>query len=224
MKRPFLLGALAWILLFAASWAGATWLAASGAAADPPPEKAAGVAASQTPKASEAAEGADGESGASPLQELAWLVGQWSDQGKDVTNVSKIQWAYDGAFLTRSFEVVVDGKAVLKGTQVVAWDPVQKRIRSWVFDSSGGFGQGVWLRDGNQWLVKKTFTLATGERASALNVITYVDENTFRFKSVNREIGGQLLPNIPETTVVRIQGGSQGDSSTDSIPSQETSR
>ena len=222
MKRPFLLGALAGSLLFAASWAGATWLAAS-RAADPPPEKASG-AASQTPKASEAAEGEDGESAASPLQELAWLVGQWSDQGEKVTNVSKIQWAYDGAFLTRSFEVLVDGKAVLKGTQVVAWDPVQKRIRSWVFDSTGGFGEGIWLRDGNQWLIKKRFTLATGERASALNVITYVDENTFRFKSVNREIGGQLLPNVLETTVVRLRADSQGNASTDSIPAQETSQ
>ena len=220
MKRPFLLGALAGSLLFVASWAGAAWLAAS-PVEDPPSEKATGVAADQDAKA---AEGENGESATSPLQDLAWLVGQWSDQGEEVTNVSKIQWAYDGAFMTRSFQVLVDGKPVLKGTQVVAWDPVQKRIRSWVFDSTGGFGQGIWLRDGNQWLIKKTFTLATGERASALNVITYVDENTFRFKSVNREIGGQLLPNIPETTVVRLQGDSQGNTSTDSIPSQETSR
>ncbi|HHM12626.1 MAG TPA: DUF1579 domain-containing protein [Planctomycetaceae bacterium] len=223
MKRPFLLGALAGSLLFAASWAGATWLAAS-RAADPPSETSTDVATDQAEETSRSSEGAEEDSAASPLQELAWLVGQWSDQGKEVTNVSKIQWAYDGAFLTRSFQVIVDGKAVLKGTQVVAWDPVKKRIRSWVFDSSGGFGEGIWLRDGNQWLIKKTFTLATGERASALNVITYVDENTFRFKSVNREIGGQLLPNVPETTVVRLQGDSQGSSSTDSIPSQEASQ
>lgn len=93
--------------------------------------------------------------------------------------------------------------AALEGTQVVGWDPIESRIRSWTFDSEGGFGEGHWIQDGNRWLVKTSYVLASGERASALNVFTYVDQNTFRWQSIDREIAGELQPNIPEVTVVR---------------------
>ena len=63
--------------------------------------------------------------------------------------------------------------------------------------------------------MKKSYVLAGGERGSAINVITYVNENTLRWRSINREIGGELLPNIPEVTVVRQKpedtGSKQGD-------------
>jgi tRNA A37 threonylcarbamoyladenosine dehydratase len=52
-------------------------------------------------------------------------------------------------------------------------------------------------------MVKTSFVLASGERASAINIITYVDQDTFRWQSTNREIAGELQPNIPEVTVVR---------------------
>jgi hypothetical protein len=80
-------------------------------------------------------------------------------------------------------------------------------IRSWTFDSEGGFGSGLWFRDGNRWLVNTSFTLANGERASAINVITYGDEHTLSWQSANREIAGELQPNIPEVAVVRQTGG-----------------
>ena len=57
--------------------------------------------------------------------------------------------------------------------------------------------------------------LASGERASAINIITYVDQETLRWQSTNREIAGELLPNIPEVTVVRQKdedaGSKQGE-------------
>ncbi len=140
---------------------------------------------------------------AAPLEELAWLVGTWVDRGEQSTITTTVRWTKNRAFLTRSFHVITDGKVSLEGTQVIAWDPVQQQIRSWTFDSEGGFGEAIWLRDQDQWLIKKKFTLPEGKRASALNVITYVDDSTFRWKSINREIEGELLPNVPETTVVR---------------------
>ena len=48
-----------------------------------------------------------------------------------------------------------------------------------------------------------SFVLASGERASAVNVITYVDQDTLRWQSTNREVAGELLPSIPAVTVVR---------------------
>ena len=64
--------------------------------------------------------------------------------------------------------------------------------------------------------MKASFVLADGARASALNVYTHVDENTIRWQSTNREIAGELQPNIPEVTV--------GRQKTDEIESQESEK
>ena len=141
----------------------------------------------------------------SALNELAWMVGTWVDPGEDATITTDCSWTHGGKFLSRSFSVMTDGTVALEGTQLIGWDPIENQIRSWTFDSAGGFGTGQWTRDGDRWLVKTSFVLASGERASAINVITYVDQDTLRWQSTNREIAGELQPNIPEVTVVRQQ-------------------
>ena len=42
----------------------------------------------------------------------------------------------------------------LEGTQVIGWDPAAGTIRSWMFDSDGGFGEGTWSKKDNSWIVK----------------------------------------------------------------------
>jgi len=140
-----------------------------------------------------------------PLAQLGWMVGQWIDQGEDATITTNCSWTKNGSFITRSFKVTMGEEVTLEGTQVIGWDPIESRIRSWTFDSEGGFGEGRWIQDGNRWLVKTSYVLASGERASALNVFTYVDQDTFRWQSIDREIAGELQPSIPEVTVVRQQ-------------------
>jgi hypothetical protein len=139
----------------------------------------------------------------SPLEVLDWMVGTWVDAGEDATIVTDCSWTKNRKFLKRSFKVKIDEKVTLEGDQFVGWDPLAGQIRSWTFDSEGGIGQGLWIRDGNRWLVKASFVLADGARASALNVYTYIDADTIRWQSTNREIAGELQPNIPEVTVVR---------------------
>jgi hypothetical protein len=140
---------------------------------------------------------------ASPLHELEWMVGRWIDQGEDTTITTECSWTQRGKFLARSFKITTSGEVALEGRQVIGWDPIEGQIRSWTFDSEGGFGDGRWFQDGNRWLVKTSFVLASGERASAINIITFVNQDTLRWQSTNREIAGELQPNIPEVTVVR---------------------
>ena len=156
----------------------------------------------------------------SALDELAWMVGKWVDEGEDATITTDCSWTHNGKFLSRSFQVTSSGELTLAGTQVIGWDPIEGQIRSWTFDSAGGFGSGRWIRDGNRWLVKTSFVLAGGERASAINVLTYVDADTLRWQSTNREIAGELQPNIPEVTVVRQQSEETESSESD----KETNR
>ena len=151
----------------------------------------------------EATTSADDAEPTSPLEVLDWMVGTWVDAGQDATIVTDCSWTKNRKFLKRSFKVKIDEEVSLEGDQFVGWDPITGQIRSWTFDSEGGIGQGRWIQDGKRWLVKASFVLADGARASALNVYTYVDADTIRWQSTNREIAGELQPSIPEVTVVR---------------------
>jgi uncharacterized protein (TIGR02246 family) len=139
------------------------------------------------------------------LKELEWLIGEWIDQDENATVDTTYQWSKNRSFITGSFTVHIEGKVDLQGTQVIGWDPVAKTIRSWVFDSQGGFGQGTWLRKGNQWIAESTSVLSTGEKASAISIYTYVDDNTFTLQSLGRQIGAEPAPNIDEVVVIRKQ-------------------
>ncbi|MEO1496418.1 MAG: hypothetical protein AAFV43_04635 [Planctomycetota bacterium] len=149
-----------------------------------------------------------------PLDELAWAVGEWTDaSGSDRVHVT-CGWSKNERFLLRQFSVVDgdDGAVLLEGTQVIGWDPEVAAIRSWTFDSEGGFGEGRWTRDGDRWLIKTSFTLSTGEKASATNVLTRTGEDTATWASINREIDGRLQPNQAEVAVVRVSSEEVADS------------
>jgi uncharacterized protein (TIGR02246 family) len=141
------------------------------------------------------------------LNELGWMIGHWVDQDESSKVDTVCEWTKNGNFITRSFAVSIEDRIEIEGTQVIGWDPDAKVIRSWMFDSEGGFGQAVWSRKGNRWIIKAARTLNGGERASSVNILTYVDRNRFTWQSMGREIAGELLPNIDEVTIVRKRSG-----------------
>lgn len=143
------------------------------------------------------------EAAPSQLDDLAWMVGEWLDQDENATVRTQWQWAKNKSFLTSSFQVSVEDRIELEGTQIIGWDAAAGQIRSWVFDSEGGFGEGVWRRVGNQWTVDSTSTMNDGSQGSAVNVYTMVDENTFLWKSVDREVNGEPEPDIDEVSIHR---------------------
>jgi uncharacterized protein (TIGR02246 family) len=138
-----------------------------------------------------------------PLDELAWMIGDWVDKTDDATVRTVCDWTLNQSFITRTFHVAVKGQPVMSGTQVIAWDPAQKRIRSWVFDSDGSFGDGVWSKQEDRWLIRATNTLADGKKGTAVQIITKVDDDSFTWQSIGRQVDGEILPNIDPITVVR---------------------
>ncbi len=137
------------------------------------------------------------------LGELEWLIGDWVDQDESGRVETTFRWTKDYAFINGTFRVTVGDRVDLEGTQVIGWDPVAKKIRSWIFDTKAGFGEGEWSGAGNKWTVNVGSVLGTGQKASSLNIYTYVDPNSFTWQSVGREVDGELLPDIDEVTVVR---------------------
>jgi uncharacterized protein (TIGR02246 family) len=137
------------------------------------------------------------------LKELEWMVGSWVDEDEVATIQTDCEWTKNRNFMTRSFVVVAGDQIDMSGMQIIGWDPAAKQIRSWVFDSDGTFGEGKWSRKDNRWLIQQTGILPDGSKTSATNIITKIDDDQFTWQSTNREVAGEMLPNVEEVLVVR---------------------
>jgi ketosteroid isomerase-like protein len=151
-------------------------------------------------------------SAADALQELAWLVGEWQDASSDSPVRSLVKSAVGGAFLVRSFEATSDDGGLLQSTQIIGWDPRAQQFRSWTFDADGSFGDGVWSKNDNQWLIKSTQTLADGSAASGTYVLTIQNADAFTVQLIGREIEGEPQPASPVVTVQRTVADSDATS------------
>ena len=138
------------------------------------------------------------------LKDLEWMIGQWTDQDDEGTVTTECHWARNKNFLVRSFTASVTGSTEMAGMQLIGWDPAKKTIRSWVFDSDGGFNQAVWNKTADTWAVQQTATLPDGGIASATSLLTPLDENSFAWEQVNRVVDGELLPNLPRIVIRRV--------------------
>jgi uncharacterized protein (TIGR02246 family) len=143
------------------------------------------------------------------LKDLSWLLGEWSSHDRAADIRSQCKWTKDETFLTRSFRVAADGRTEIEVEQYIGWDTSSQQIRSWAFDSEGGVEQAVWRRDGDRWIVDLTATLPDGREGSAQRILTPIDQNTFTWQSVNRQVAGQLLPSVEPVTIVRASGSSK---------------
>lgn len=143
------------------------------------------------------------------VKPLDWLVGTWVDEDETGRVETVCHWTKNQNFLHRAFTVSDQQGIHLSGMQIIGWDAVEKRIRSWTFDSDGGFATGIWSADKSDaespesWHVRKKGHTATGHTTSAVNILTRRGEAGFAFKSVSRTFDGQILPNIAEVIVKR---------------------
>lgn len=140
---------------------------------------------------------------AEKLQPLAGLIGDWLDESPDSLIVTSYRWADNKNFILAEFTIQVAGRPVMNGSQRIGWDPLAKVIRSWVFDSEGGFAEGVYSHDGDRWVIKLSGVTREGEPASATNVITFLGKGRISWQSRDRTVGGEASPDIEEVVMVR---------------------
>ena len=115
------------------------------------------------------------------LKGLEWMVGDWAAEGTGESGISvrsTCDWTANESYLIRKFTVERKKGVVRSGTEVIGWDPRLRRIRSWTFDSDGGFGESTWTHDGRRWTIAYTGTLANGGDVSSVHVVTPVDADT----------------------------------------------
>ena len=137
------------------------------------------------------------------LKQLGWLIGQWVDESPAAMTITSYRWADNRQTILCDFQIQVGGRPAMTGTHRISWDPVAKKLHSWIFDSEGGFVEGLWTRNGNQWLLKMTGTTRDGKPASSTNVITRTAKDRMTWQSRDRVIGDEVRPNIEEVQIVR---------------------
>lgn len=146
------------------------------------------------------------ESDHDPLSDLEWLVGDWVDEASDGQAKSSFAWNETGRYLIRTFTAPSEGNSPRTGTQYIAWDAQQGRIRSWAFNSSGAIAEGHWSPAKDHWAIYWDSTLGNGSAASAIQVLTPVDEDSFTVEWTNIEVDGQLRPSSEPVMVRRSAG------------------
>lgn len=140
------------------------------------------------------------------LADLEWAIGSWSDDVAEgpMANVT-FRWGDNQNYIVSHSSTSVKNHLLSGGTQWIGWDPTTKIIRSFTFDSHGGFGEGTWMKTGEQWAHKTTYTLRDGKKLTATDLITRVDADTVTWQSKDRTLDGQKLPDIKEVKMKRAK-------------------
>ena len=87
----------------------------------------------------------------------------------------------------------------------IAWDAIDKQIRSFSFYSGGGFGEAVWSKDDNKWSVKTTARTANGQKVSATNVVTKTDNDHVTWQMTKLIVDGKSLPDPKPVKMKRVK-------------------
>lgn len=140
------------------------------------------------------------------LRELEWLAGDWVDEAeKGEAAKASYSWAENDNFLVSSFVTTLKDVPVAGGTQWIGWDGAAKQIRSWSFNSNGGFAEGTWSRDGDKWTVKVSATPRDGKKVTANVVITKVDADHLTWQSTKRSVDGKAAPDSDAVKMKRAK-------------------
>jgi uncharacterized protein (TIGR02246 family) len=136
------------------------------------------------------------------LQPLAWLVGQWVNESSDAAVKITYRWSEDKNFLLGDFHITKAGELIMKSEQRIAWDPLTGKIRSWMFDSDGGYADQSWTQVEDAWVIKSAAVMPDGLTGSATVTVLPQGNDRFVMKGTERIVGDARDDDF-EVTVVR---------------------
>jgi len=136
------------------------------------------------------------------LSAVSFLVGDWIDESPEGKTTINYRWEDDGNFLLGDYTLAVAGMPESRSHQRIGWDPLEGVIRSWTFDSDGGYSTGEWVATEAGWVIKSDATMPDGTTGSATVTVTPTDADHFIVRSSDRIIGGVDEPEF-ELTVAR---------------------
>jgi uncharacterized protein (TIGR02246 family) len=137
------------------------------------------------------------------LTDLAWLIGTWHVASKDREVTTVYEWNANKTFIHGKYTIKEGAKVVESGTQMFGKDNAAGAIHSWVFQSDGGFGDGLWTRDGKKWTVNVYGVTADGSELTATAIYVHVDANTYTWQSVDQTVDGVAIPDTKPIKVTK---------------------
>lgn len=123
------------------------------------------------------------------LAALDWMIGDWVSEETDLAVKISYRWAEDKNFILGDFLASRGGEVVMKSTQRIGWDPLAGKVRSWLFDSDGGFAEGSWTFVDDSWVIKSQATMPDGVTGSATVTMLPKGNNQFTMRGTERLIG-----------------------------------
>lgn len=127
------------------------------------------------------------------LAQLEWMVGDWVNEDRESVVKTTCDWSEDGNYLLRRFSVEFPNGLQLSGVQRTGWDPILKKLRSWTFDSEGGFMTGTWTRTDDGWLLTSNGVSSDGQPVTSTAVYRMVDSEMIEWNYSNLIIGNESL-------------------------------
>lgn len=141
------------------------------------------------------------------LSDLDWLVGRWTVEEYGATMTIDCLWLANKSFLERRFAVATPDRLGSSGMQIVGMQT--GRITSWNFNSDGSQAVAVWMPTPSGWAMRSSGMLPDGTETHAVNLLSKLDENAYSWKSVQRSIGLESLPDTGEVILKRDEAKSQ---------------
>lgn len=127
------------------------------------------------------------------MKAMKFLVGDWTAEGKGLTVKLNVKLGMGDKFAFLNFDIK-KAKESLTVLQIVGHDPTEGILRSWAFDSAGGFSEGEWIKEGGAWIGEMVGVLPNGQVGAATNTIVVTGPNSITFQSKNREVDGVFVP------------------------------
>ncbi|MHB0957051.1 MAG: YybH family protein [Pirellulaceae bacterium] len=142
----------------------------------------------------------------SRLHDLEWTIGTWVTTQDEVQLQTTFHWIANKTFIQRSYTVRQQDAVVCSGVQVIGWDPQAGQIRSWSFDSSGGYGQSLWRVTPEGWSIESCGVLADGTPTASNESLVRMpgQHDVFHWRSTDRMAGSNTLPDAGNVVMNRV--------------------
>jgi uncharacterized protein (TIGR02246 family) len=119
------------------------------------------------------------------------LLGDWVSTGKSRQVQLHCGWTLNKSFVLLEYKIKAGGQESLTA-QRFGWDPVNQQIRSWYFDSAGGFGEATWSAREDGYVGEAGGVLPDGRIGTATYHVR-IGDRSFDFQVRKRAIDGLPL-------------------------------
>ncbi len=127
------------------------------------------------------------------LESLSWLVGDWVEETDEAKVKSSCRWSEDGPYLIQKFTVRDSEGNLSASTQRIAWDPLLRKVRSWFWDSAGGYGSAIWSTMTDGWVLQARSVAVDGTVRTGMHYVRREGEDAYRWEAKARIVGDVLV-------------------------------